>query len=1030
MNDKIGGIIRFQRMYRFYKEEMNTINKKLILTRNIVTSMYDNLEYLNNMNIYDNYKNGYNSILNDILDLSKDLNELPEYINFEYLRKSNKTINTVSKKIYEINNKVILYSNQICSNDLTQVIDLLLGFNYIYNLNKYEFDLYNLLQHVIVPISVWSSEQHKEQIINKEYKKRQILRNNSLDKLINMDEKISTLVLSDTELPQFITKLSETIISDKTKKDQRETIFKKDKIVKLFQDIDTNIIISDNYQNKSFIENFKGIIIHLKNNEEYICIQGLIKNDILDIYKSSNIISENLINIKKYLNYDVYTVPKNFKNNFIENLSLKDILLNSKESILISLKNKYNEYKKIKNKNLKVLINDFLLTSKHRKIDILTILLYSEEDSMIGYLLFDVMRIKDKKNITNDLLNSLPIKLRNLLDQGKEQLLDKEKELLEINLSDLSYERRISLLNVSNNIKEKAVSKLKNLKNNMQGDNKAQDWLDGLLKIPFGVYKNNSIMDFKKNFINELRKKYFFYEDRLQSSNDIEKFINEKCLRSYLKKWNEYKENKKKYLINVRKALDSSVYGHEESKKQIERIFAQWINGDSKGEILGLWGPPGTGKTSLAKNGLSQCLIDDDGIKRPFAFLPIGGSVNGSTLVGHNYTYVGSTWGRIVDILMTSQCMNPIIFIDELDKISNTENGREISSILTHLTDLTQNDSFEDKYFSGIPFDLSKALIVFSFNDIDRIDPILKDRITIIETKAFTLNDKINIIKDYMLPSILKEIGYNSDEIIFSDDIIKFLINTYTNEAGVRKIKEKILEIIREINLNKCFDNDIKIPYEIKKEFIEELFKDKPKMRIKKICSTPQVGMVNGLYATTTGIGGLTVIQILKYPSDKMLDLTITGQQGDVMKESVKYSLRLAFSLLPQEKQDEIINDSKDNKNFGLHVHTPDAATKKDGPSAGGAMTLAFYSILSGKKVNNKVALTGEIDLMNNITAIGGVGAKLNGAKQAGVELALIPKENLNDLSILRDKGISPEDDNFKVETIETIDDVLKHCLI
>jgi ATP-dependent Lon protease len=190
-----------------------------------------------------------------------------------------------------------------------------------------------------------------------------------------------------------------------------------------------------------------------------------------------------------------------------------------------------------------------------------------------------------------------------------------------------------------------------------------------------------------------------------------------------------------------------------------------------------------------------------NGNSRPFAFLPIGGSVNGSTLVGHNFTYVGSTWGRIADILMVSNCMNPIIFIDEVDKISNTEYGKEITAVLTHLTDATQNDSFEDKYFSGIPLVLSKALIVFSFNDASLIDPILRDRITIIETKPYTLQEKIHILTNYMIPEVLKEVGFNKDEVIINNDVIKYLIETYTNEAGVRKIKEKIVEIIRDINL-------------------------------------------------------------------------------------------------------------------------------------------------------------------------------------------------------------------------------------
>ena len=148
---------------------------------------------------------------------------------------------------------------------------------------------------------------------------------------------------------------------------------------------------------------------------------------------------------------------------------------------------------------------------------------------------------------------------------------------------------------------------------------------------------------------------------------------------------------------------------------------------------------------------MAKCLVDDNGENRPFAFLPIGGSVNGSTLVGHNYTYVGSTWGRIVDILISTNCMNQLFLLMNWIKLV-IQKTREISSILTHLTDLTQNDTFEDKYFAGIPFDLSKALIVFSFNDIDRIDPILRDRITVIETKAFTIEDKINIIKNICYP--------------------------------------------------------------------------------------------------------------------------------------------------------------------------------------------------------------------------------------------------------------------------------------
>jgi ATP-dependent Lon protease len=396
--------------------------------------------------------------------------------------------------------------------------------------------------------------------------------------------------------------------------------------------------------------------------------------------------------------------------------------------------------------------------------------------------------------------------------------------------------------------------------------------------------------------------------------------------------------------------------------------------------------------------------------------------------VGHNFTYVGSTWGRIADILMSTGCMNPIIFIDEIDKVSRTEYGKEIISILTHLTDPTQNDEFEDKYFAGVKLDLSKALIIFSFNDIDLIDPILRDRITVIETFPLSLKEKIVISQDYVLPEILKETGFNRDEIIFTEEIISYLIETFTYEAGIRKVKEKYYEIIREINLKRIFGHeDITLPFVVNKDFINNLFNKKSKLRIKRINDKPMVGLVNGLYATTTGIGGLTVIQVLKYPADKQFELTMTGKQGEVMKESITYALRIAFGLLPEEKQRELMS-LKDK--FGLHIHTPEAAVPKDGPSAGAAITLAIYSILTNRPVNNKVAMTGEIDLLRKVTAIGGVQAKLNGAKRAGAEIALIPEENLEDLERLRQEGVSPEDENFKVIPVSHIDEVIKYALL
>ena len=310
------------------------------------------------------------------------------------------------------------------------------------------------------------------------------------------------------------------------------------------------------------------------------------------------------------------------------------------------------------------------------------------------------------------------------------------------------------------------------------------------------------------------------------------------------------------------------------------------------------------------------------------------------------------------------------------------------------------------------------------------IDPILRDRITVIKTNPLTINEKIIIVKNYMLPEILKDVGFGADEILIEDINIKYIVETYTIEAGVRKLKECVFEIVREINLLKMKGNEIKIPFTIGLEYIKDIFDDRQKVRHKEIHDKPRVGWVNGLYATNVGIGGITPIQIIKYSSEKFLDLTITGNQGDTMKESIQYALRIAFSLLPEEKQKQYLEESKNKKNFGLHVHATDAATKKDGPSAGGAITLAIYSILANIPINNEIALTGEIDLARNITAIGGLDAKLNGAKKAGIKKALIPKENDEDLRILIKDEILKLDDTFEVVTVETIEEILEHALV
>ena len=484
-----------------------------------------------------------------------------------------------------------------------------------------------------------------------------------------------------------------------------------------------------------------------------------------------------------------------------------------------------------------------------------------------------------------------------------------------------------------------------------------------------------------------------------------------------------------KYIENVRSTLDSAVHGHTSAKRQIERIIGQWITGESSGYCFGFEGPPGVGKTSLAKYGLAKCLTNENGESRPFAFIAMGGSSNGSTLEGHNYTYVGSTWGKIVDVLMDKKCMNPIIFIDELDKISNTEHGREIIGILTHLIDSTQNDCFQDKYFSGIDLDLSKALFIFSYNNPEAVDRILLDRIHRIKFKHMTLDEKLTICSDYLLPEMYKKMGLNKNVIDFSKENIKYIIQRYTCEPGVRKLKELLFEIVGEINIqyihNKTCIQELPITLtneEIKLKFLKE----RHEVRIQKIPQTSNVGVINGLWANAVGQGGIIPIEAHLFPCDRFFDLKLTGMQGDVMKESMNVAKTLAWSLLTEAEIERNLEKFSKTKMQGIHIHCPEGATPKDGPSAGTAITCVIYSILTGKKINNSIAITGEINLQGNVTAIGGLDLKIMGGINGGVTTFIFPKDNNKDFNDFMDKnGTKDEVKSVVFIPVSSIQEVL-----
>jgi ATP-dependent Lon protease len=607
---------------------------------------------------------------------------------------------------------------------------------------------------------------------------------------------------------------------------------------------------------------------------------------------------------------------------------------------------------------------------------------------------------------------------------------------------------------IQKHIKEKEEE----LNNNMMINGKAKEYIDNLIKIPFGKYKYEKIFCFindlitKINSINSICSNDFIKKYKLLNESDLNKFFDsvkfntDNIYEKYQKIYNEFIEIRKNYIEYVNDVLNDCVYGHISTKKHLKCIISQWLSGGFKfGIVIGIQGPPGVGKTTIIKGALSKCLVDFveydlegekpyisqldketiiNSKKRPFCFTSLGGTTNGSTLSGHNITYHGATSGDIVKHLKDAEIMNPILYFDELDKISNTEHGHEISSVLTHITDPAQNSHFTDRYFAEVKIDLSKAIIIFSYNDTNKIDRILLDRIQEIKLNPIKPKEKLVICRKFIIPEVCSQLGYNTEDIVISDSELNIIVNEYTMEAGVRKLKEKIFEIFRMRHLELVENPKLKISNVITNKFVSDTFSDYHKINYKKIKQTNMIGCINGLYASTTGLGGITPIQIKQIYSKDIMSIGITGSVEKVMEESIKVAKTVGWNLINKEEQDNIIKmwDSR-----GFHIHFPDGATPKDGPSGGTAITCAFYSLLTNKHIKKDIAITGEIDLNGNVTEIGGLDAKLNGAKKAGIKLALIPKENHREFEIVKKNNPELIDKNFKVIEISNVSQALKY---
>lgn len=699
---------------------------------------------------------------------------------------------------------------------------------------------------------------------------------------------------------------------------------------------------------------------------------------------------------------------------FLDTFSYRDYLIYETRQITNKIKQQLEKAEYYKKQDMTIILSEYNFLDDYMRIELINLLLTAGLIERARFLLSKGQI--STEYIDWELLRKIDFYMIENIKKSSEPEVEEQ----------IPYEMRISSLKTSDSNKSKAFEKLKVINQSTDGAPKAQKYLDGMLKIPFGNIKNEKgLRDPSKKLLEDFYKKFPECKDNGFNSFKVFKDLetNEKyssICKKNIEKIQTSRESQQKYLKQVEDILCKCVHGHDLVKIQIKRLLAQWITGGQSGIVLGLEGPPGNGKTTLIKKGLAKCLIDQDGKSRPVGFIPLGGSSNSSTLVGHGYTYQGSTWGRLVDILMECECMNPIFLFDELDKVSNTEHGREVTSILTHLTDSTQNHEFYDKYFEGVKLDMSKALMIFTFNDRSKIDPILLDRMTVIETKPLSLADKMVVTRNHLIPQITSKMDLNPDDILIDNEEIEDLIFDYTREAGARQLKKLLESLIQELNLRRL-ENPM-IEMNIDRFLINEVFSHRDKVRTESITQETIVGQINGMYANALGLGGILPIQV----SSNIIDskLVLTGTQGDTMQESMKCARTQAFHMLPKEIKKLQKND---DASIGLHIHCPSTSTPKDGPSAGGAICIAIYSFLTNKPINQKASMTGEIDLKGRITAIGGVEAKLNGAKKAGIKVALIPNENSQQLERLRKENKSPEDSDFKVVMVDHVSQALEY---
>ena len=592
-----------------------------------------------------------------------------------------------------------------------------------------------------------------------------------------------------------------------------------------------------------------------------------------------------------------------------------------------------------------------------------------------------INRIKNEEDIyiiSDQITLFLPLTIEKKLEYMEEINPLKRAEQL---IKDLSVEIEVILLDekIDEKLSEELESnqkefilreKIKQIKKELgEEDVKNQEIGDYLCKL-----NDLNISSKTKQKIEHEIKKYEFTNEMSPDSSMIRNYLDWVLNLPW-----DIETNDETNPIEIKKILNKSHYGLEEVKDRIcEYVAIKKRNNEVKSPIICLVGPPGVGKTTIAYSIAKS-------LNKKFAKISVGGLNDSSELNGHRRTYIGSSPGKIIQSIRKSGSKNPLILIDEVDKMVKDYKG-DPASVLLDILDVEQNKSFIDNYIEE-PFDLSKVFFILTANNKENIPVELLDRLEIIEIASYTDYEKIDIAKKYLIPKIFEEYNVKAKEIKFTNEIIKSIIDNYTKEAGVRDLTRVLDKIIRKVITENDSDGELKVNFK-NTDLEKYLGNFKYENKVSRIKNN--AGVINGL--AFTPFGGL-VMPIESVMFEGVGKLNITGLLGEVLKESVN----VAISYIKANKDELKINDYY-FKSRDFHIHLLDGAVKKDGPSAGIAITTSIISLILNKKVNSSIAMTGEISLTGAVLEVGGIKEKLIGAYNNGIKIVFIPKKNHKDL--------------------------------